>query len=270
MRERTQGWLKAGLWLAGSYAALVGLAYASQRKLLYPAPQPPREPDRGHGELIRTSTPSGREVVALWVKGDLGRPTVVHFHGNGEQLADVGSLAGALGRAGCNVLAVEYPGYGLASGQEPSEGALYEAAEGALVYLRERLGVPVEKTTLMGQSLGSGVAAEMARRGRGARLVLLSPYTSIPEVAARVVPVLPGRLLVRDRFATAEKAPEIRVPTLIVHGEKDELIPVSMGRALGRRFPQVTVEVIAEAHHNDLFAPPHGADLVARIAAFAR
>jgi pimeloyl-ACP methyl ester carboxylesterase len=130
--------------------------------------------------------------------------------------------------------------------------------------------VPVEKTTLMGQSLGSGVAAEMARRGLGARLVLLSPYTSIPEVAARVVPILPGRLLVRDRFATAEKAPEIRVPTLIVHGEKDELIPVAMGRELGRRFPQVTVEVIAEAHHNDLFAPPHGAELVARIAAFAR
>jgi pimeloyl-ACP methyl ester carboxylesterase len=270
MGERSWTWSKAGLWLLGAYGTLVGAAYAAQRSLLYPAPRLPREPSRHHGEVIRAAAPSGRPVFALWSCVEPRGRTVVHFHGNGEQLADVGPLAAWLGQKGRNALAVEYPGYGLASGQRPSEDALYEAAEAALVYLRDTLGVPPEKTTLMGQSLGSGVAAEMALRGHGARLILLSPYTSIPDVAARVVPFLPSRRMVVDRFATAEKAPRIDRPTLIVHGEQDELIPVSMGRELGRLFPKATVEVLAGVHHNDLFAPPHGPELLARILDFSR
>lgn len=265
-----QAWAKAGLLLVGAYSALVGAAYAAQRKLLFPAPQPPREPSPQHGELVKTTTAAGAEVFALWSKAAPDAPAVVHFHGNGEQMADAGGLAQVFRSEGISMLAVEYPGYGLASGQEPSEEALYATAEAALRYLQEQLQVPRERTLLMGQSLGTGVATEMALRGYGVRLALLSPYTSIPEVAARVVPILPSRRLIRDRFASEEKAAKISVPVLILHGEQDELIPVSMGRRLGTLFPQAKVEVFAGAHHNDLFAPPHGRALLARLVSFLR
>ena len=75
---------------------------------------------------------------------------------------------------------------------------------------------------LFGRSLGSGVAAEMARRGFGGRLVMVSPYTSIVAIAKRVFPLLPARLLVRDRFDTLSKASEIKIPCLIVHSARDE------------------------------------------------
>ncbi|MCS6898286.1 MAG: alpha/beta hydrolase [Myxococcales bacterium] len=270
MGERSWSWARAGLWLLGAYGTLVGTAYAAQRLLLYPAPRPPREPSQHHGKVIQATALSGCPVFALWNRVDLAAPTVVHFHGNGEQLADVEPLVAWLGQKGRNVLAVEYPGYGLASEQQPSETALYEAAEAALVYLRDTLGVPPERTTLVGQSLGSGVAAEMALRGHGARLILLSPYTSIPDVAVRVVPFLPGRWMVMDRFATAEKAPKISCPVLIIHGEQDKLIPASMGRTLGTLFPHATVQILAGVHHNDLFAPPHGQELLEKIAEFSR
>ena len=91
----------------------------------------------------------------------------------------------------------------------------------------------------------------------------------LAPLAARLLPLLPARYAVVDRFETEKKAPRISVPTLIIHGERDALIPASMGRALGRAFPHASVEVIAQAHHNDLFAPPHGAQVLERLIAFA-
>jgi pimeloyl-ACP methyl ester carboxylesterase len=107
----------------------------------------------------------------------------------------------------------------------------------------------------------------MALRGRGARLVLISPYTSIPAVASEVVPWAPTRLLVRDRFDTLAKAPGIQVPVLIVHGTEDEVVPYRMGEALSRAFPHARLRPVAGAHHNDVADPEV---VLAEIAAFAR
>jgi len=78
---------------------------------------------------------------------------------------------------------------------------------------------------LWGISLGSGVAAEMARRGRGAALVLMAPYTSIPGIIVVAVPFAPGALLSPYCFDTLSKAAQIRVPTQIIHGDADEIVP---------------------------------------------
>ena len=81
-----------------------------------------------------------------------------------------------------------YPGYGLAAvGQDPSEKGMYAAAETTLAHLHRKLGVPRERTVLQGQSLGLGVAVEMVMRGHSTRLVLITPYTSVVEVRARVL-----------------------------------------------------------------------------------
>lgn len=256
-------------WALGTYAAIVLLAWIGQRRLLYPAPASTSAPALSGATLERIASEGRRTVFALHLPAAGDAPTVVHFHGNGEDLGDQVGLARALGRLGLGMFAVEYPGYGLAKDQGgPSETRIYEDAERALDRLRA-LGVPRERTVLSGQSLGTGVAAEMARRGHGARLILIAPYTSIPDVAARAFPFLPARWIVEDRFDTANKVGELRLPVLLLHGQEDEVIPVDMGHRLSELLPDARLVVIAGGRHNDLFAL-HGDTMLREIAAFSR
>jgi pimeloyl-ACP methyl ester carboxylesterase len=251
--------------LAFCYLAICVAAFALQRSMLFPAPRAPiaLPKSQGFGQL---PLEGGLHVDTLYLPAPPGAPTVVHFHGNGEQLLDQQDLGARLHAWGVGFLAVEYPGYGASPGS-PSEDGIYAAAEAALVWLRAQ-GVTPERTVLSGRSIGTGVAVEMAKRGHGSRVMLVSPYTSIAELAGMMLPFLPTRLLVRDRFDTRSKAPEVKLPVLIIHGEQDTLIPVEMGRRLGTLFPQATVETVLGAGHNDVLERS-GTKLVDRMAAFA-
>jgi hypothetical protein len=239
--------------LGALYLGLCLLVFFSQRSMLYPAPPGAREPRLHGATLLRVPGPEGSTVFALHVPAPAGAPTVVHFHGNGEQLADSGWLAQRFQEAGLGFYAVEYPGYGLAKGRGPTEEGLYASSEAALKHLHQGLGVPREQVVLQGQSLGSGVAVEMARRGYGARLILVSPYTSMVDMGAVLFPWLPVKLLARDRFDTVSKAPQVGLPVLIIHGVQDELIPVAMGQRLGTVFPRASVFLVEGAGHNDVY-----------------
>ncbi len=255
--------------LLGAYAAFCLFGWYGQRKLLFPAPTSGAKPVMDDAELSEVMGARGRTVYCFHVPAPKGAPTVVHFHGNGEELADLVPLAWAFRRAGLGFFAIEYPGYGMAKAFEPSEEAIYADAEAALWHLHNGLGVPTTAVVLEGQSLGSGVAVEMALRGHGTRLVLISPFTSVPDVAARTVPVLPVRWLVRDHFDNAEKARHLSLPVLIVHGTDDEVIPFAMGEELSHVFPTATLYKVQGGHHNDLFVRD-GRLVTDRIAEFAR
>ncbi len=254
--------------LAGAYAAVAALAFVGQRSMMYPRPAGQVPPRARGARLVHVSGAEGALACALYVPAPEGRPTIVHFHGNGEDLSDQTTLVEALAERGLGVYAVEYPGYGLLRQAAISEQALYASAEAALRHLREQLGVSAARTVLQGQSLGTGVAAEMARRGHAARLVLISPITSMTDMGALVLPWLPARQLVRDRYDTASKAAALTLPTLVVHGTEDEVIPVSMGRRVAELLPRARLLLIAGGRHNDLFVL-YGERLLSEINAFA-
>ena len=246
-------------------AAATLRTHRSPRGQLFHAPPPPRRPAVPAGALIELRPGGARgaagvPVVAVHYPAPAGAPTLVCFHGDAEQLADLVDAFAAFRAAGLGVYAVEYPGYGLNAGS-PSEAAFYATAQAALAHLRDPLGVPPGRTILVGRALGASVAVEMAARGLGAGLVLLSPCTSLPDVAARG--------LGRDRFDAAARAPGVTQPVLILHGTDDEVFPAAMARRLGALFPHATTVLVPGAHHGDLFAG-RGPELVARIAAFAR
>lgn len=253
-------------WGIAVYGAVLGLAWLGQGSLMYPAPRRPIVPELPGATLERVPAPRGRTAYALHLPAATGEPTLVHFHGNGEELADQLPLARAFARLGIGFFAVEYPGYGLARDEAPSEHAIYEDAEAALARLRA-LGVGPDRTVLMGLSLGSGVAAEMALRGHGSRLVLLAPYTSMVDMARRMAPFLPVGVLVRDRYDTAAKAPKLTLPALVVHGRRDSVIPHAMGERVDELLPRSRLVSIEDAGHNDLFARTW---LYQEIAAFSR
>jgi pimeloyl-ACP methyl ester carboxylesterase len=241
---------RAVLALLAVYVALCVGARATYRRFVYPAP-PPRVTDPGLGELLDLRASDGVSAHARWFRPPEGARLVAYFHGNGELADDNVPLALDLEQRGLGALLVEYRGFGASAGAAPpSEDGLYLDAEAALDEAARR-GIGPDRVALWGTSLGTGVAAEMARRERGSALVLVSPFTSLPDVASSVAWWLPVSLLLPDRFDTLAKAGAIRVPAVVAHGDRDELVPFAMGRAVagaidGARF----VPVVGAMHGN--------------------
>ncbi|MBN1652968.1 MAG: alpha/beta hydrolase [Deltaproteobacteria bacterium] len=263
--NRTMTWI---FLIVGIYLALGVVLFLMQRRLIYPIPRAAIAPNALSARLLRIPVAKNVTGLALHYQPREGEPTVVHFHGNAEQLADQEQLAEWFVEAGVGFFAVEYPGYGLAENGAPNERAIYQTAEAALKHLSNELQVPKRLTVLQGQSLGTGVAVEMARRGYGSRLSLISPYTSMADMAATVAPFFPVRWLLLDRYDNASKAPMIELPTLIIHGSQDEVIPFRMAEQLADRFPNRRLHIVKGAHHNDLFSVG-GQELMQRIVAFS-
>jgi uncharacterized protein len=236
-----------------AYLAAALMLLTFQRSILFPAPSPTAISPSA-GTLLEGRSAGGRRVVALWSPTRPEAPTVAFFHGNGAQLSDSADLAPFFHAEGWNVFAVEYPGYGPLADDSPSEESLLDVADGAMALLRTRLSVPVERTVLIGQSLGTGVATALAARGAGSKLILISPFRSIPAVAREHFWFLPVNLLVRDRFDSEARAPSVTIPALVIHGTDDEVIPFAHGVEMARRLPHGTLVRIARAHHNDLWS----------------
>lgn len=198
-------------------------------------------------------THDGATARALVVPGPPDAPVFVYFHNNRQTMVSGLGLARELTRRGFGVVLPEYRGYGVARREQPNESALYEDAEAILGALNARR-IRSDRIVLCGMSLGTGVAAEMARRRKGAALMLIAPFTSLPGVVQDVVPLIPAGLFMPDKFDTLSKAPQIRVPTLVVHGDADEIIPFGMGRTVAGAIAGARFLPIHGGHHGDLFA----------------
>lgn len=228
------------------YLAICIFMFSMQRALVFPAPKDLA----GAQGLERVEIPNGTFALYRLAPGD--GPVVVHFHGNGEQVAHLSWLGQGWAEKGCSFVAVEYPGYPGASGS-PSEDSLLAAAEAALQHLTGAMKIERSRLVLEGQSVGTGVAVAMAAKGWGTRMVLLSPYTSLPDVAARSFGWLPVRLLMRDRFDSKSRAADVKIPTLIIHGTDDEVIPFALGQELGTLIAGAKFVAKQGRHHNDLW-----------------
>ena len=159
---------------------------------------------------------------------------------------------------GWGVYMMAYRGYGGSTGS-PSEAA--NVADARLAYGALVLeGVEPSSIIVYGESLGTGVAARIAAERPVAGVVLEAPYTSIVDVAAQAYPFLPVRLLLVDRYETTKYLAQIRAPLLVLHGERDGVIPVAMGREVARlaNEPKRLV-TFPEGRHSDLYLNGNGA-----------
>jgi uncharacterized protein len=224
-----------------------------QSFFIYHPPKPARKPDTVGAIFFQEVSKNKQPVIGLHWPAQLGRRTVVMFHGNAEQIADVVPLAEMFEQRGLGVVAVEYPGYGLAAEGTSNEANLYEVAEHAIQYIQKKHSIPKEALVLLGQSLGTGVASEMALRGHARCLLLVSPFTSMRDVAQQFAPKLLIRFIFSKQYETYEKAIRISIPTMIIHGTQDQLIPPHMGQYLAERFPQARLRWVQNAGHNNVY-----------------
>jgi uncharacterized protein len=249
-------------------ALIIALSIRSVgRRYLFPNQDVPVVAPPASVEHWEFRASDGETVHALANLGGKRGRVVVHFHNNRETMVEPLWLARMLAARGLDVVLAEYRGYGLSkSSATPTEEGLYLDAEATLDELARR-GYGRERVVLWGTSLGSGVAAEMARRHRGAALVLVSPYTSIPDLVRERAFVSLPVLLLPDRFDSASKAGAILVPTLIIHGDADEVVPFSMGTRLAKLIAGSTFVRVKSGRHGDLFARG-GKQLLDRISSF--
>lgn len=263
---------KLALGLIVGYCAILLGLYIGQRSLMY-------HPDSARIKPAATGLTAvverelqakdGTKLIAWHSKTAKGQPTIVYFHGNAGTLADRARRINEMQARGWGVFILGYRGYS-GSGGAPSEAANMSDAEMVLATLAAE-GVPLPSIILYGESLGSGIAAQMAYRHQDvAGLILDSPFTSMADAAAYHYPWIWVRPFVKDRYDTARIIDKIKCPILILHGELDQVVPLAMGRKLadiaGAKARLVTFK---HGHHTDLY--DHGAlDDIGRFIAALR
>lgn len=255
----------------GSLVVAYGVACVAARlaspRLLFPAPSSDViPPDLATSLLELPQHDGGGATRALYFPPPPGGAVVVVFHGNGETIGSEVPLGRLLARRGLGALLVEYRGYGMTHGPPPSEASLYADGEAAMEHLGS-LGVRPERIAVLGFSLGTAVASEMARRGHGARLVLVAPFTSAIDMASRVAPIFPASLVMAHRLDTYGRAGAIAQPTLVAHGDADEIVPFEMGEAVAGALPRGRLLRVPGAHHGDVLRPEVVDAVVEHVAA---
>ena len=175
--------------------------------------------------FIQTS--DGVKINGWFFPADTNSPraalAVLVCHGNAGNISHRLELSRALLAKGVNVLLFDYRGYGRSQGR-PSEEGTYRDAQAAFQWLRHR-GFGGRQIIAYGESLGGGVAAELAIREELGGLILQNTFTCIPDIGAELFPWLPVRRLASIRYDTCSKLPRLKVPLLAMHSRADDLIP---------------------------------------------
>lgn len=207
---------------------------------------------RLHGWFV----PGSQPVAVLWLHGNAGNI--------GTRVPWIRDLHRATGFA---ILIVDYRGYGRSEGT-PSEAGLYRDAEAALAYLRAEPRVDPDRIVYFGRSLGSAVAVELAAREPPMALVIESPFPSLRWLADAVYPWLPLTRWLHDRYETERRARAVTAPALVIHGERDEIVPLEGAQRVADALASdVQLFVVPGAGHNDI--PAVGGDAYyARLADF--
>jgi uncharacterized protein len=242
--RRVPRWLLIPVRLAVLvYVSICALLFFTQRSLIY-YPQP--RSSRDGVPVMKLNTDAGPVLVST--RPASGPGAVIYFGGNAEDVSlDLSDFSSAFPNDAIYLL--HYRGYGGSAGK-PSEQALFSDA----LMLYDQVHSQHPSVVIVGRSLGTGIAVKVASSRAVTRLVLITPYDSLSDAAARQYPWLPVRLLLRDKFDSWKYAPLVKAPTKIIAAGDDEIIPRSSTERLRTRFKPgfATYVVIPGVGHNSI------------------
>jgi uncharacterized protein len=282
-RSRLRRWVRRTIRVAViAYVAVCLILYFFQNALIFPgAYVHDRESATVHAapgrEILHLHAADGRDVAAVFgnaldavgtPRADAAsRPTILFFYGNGDCIKTSMELFDELRRLGANVLIPEYEGYPM-SGGKLSEAGIHATANAAYAYLLTRHDVDPKRIVLIGRSLGGAPAIDLASREPVAGLITVSAFTTMDEMARKVVPFIPTSLALKVHFNNEEKIAQVKCPILLVHGTHDTFVPFSMmGRLAAKARAPVTQYPVRGGDHNDIFLVG-GQELMAKIGKF--
>jgi len=231
--------LLAGLALV--YVALGVVLYLFQGSMVFLAGLPGRALDATPEQAglayedVSIDTADGERLHGWFVPTAQARGTLLFFHGNAGNISHRLESIQIFNRLGLDVLIVDYRGYGQSSGR-PSEQGTYRDAQAAWDYLVEIRQIAPQRIVVFGRSLGGAVgawlASQLADDEKPAAVIIESSFSSGADMARRLYPIYPARLLTRLRYPVVEYAARLACPVLVIHSRDDEIIPFAMGRAI--------------------------------------
>jgi len=246
------------------------LSPMTERVIFQPSPGMDLDPARLglEAESLFLETEDDVRVHAFYVPGagaGAGSRALLFLHGNAGNASHRLPNAALLADLGTDVLLLDYRGYGLSDGR-PSERGVYADARAGLAHLERERGFAPERIVIFGRSLGGAVAVEVAGGRPLAGLVLESTFTSVSDMARRMLGPL-GALLAGG-FDSRARIAGVRAPLLFFHGDRDEIVPMALGRRLYEAAPPPKdFEILEGAGHNDT-VEVGGRAYLARIGAF--
>lgn len=243
------------LWLLLiAYAGAILLLAGCQTRLIFPASRAVmRTPADKGWRYDEVKVPVGEYTTHGWfIPATVPRGTVLFSHGNGGDVDLWLDAMPVYRRLGLNVLLYDFGGYGFSTGG-PSEARCYDDIRAMWRYLTEQKNVQPGRIVLVGRSLGTGPTVQLATEVEPAAVVLESPFLSMPKMAQKLFPFLPGKYLVRHKFDNESKIQRIECPLLICHSPTDTLIPYAHARKLYELYqgPKQLAEIRGD--HNDCF-----------------
>ncbi len=217
------------------YIGALAALFFTQRSLLFPIPTSERVTPAAAGfpeaeEHVLTTT-DGERVIVWHVPAKPGHAVMLYFPGNGDFLAGRISRFKAMTSDGAGLVVLSYRGYAGSSGQ-PSEPGLLRDAAAAYAFTSARYAA--DRIVVWGFSLGTGVAVALAAEQKIGKMILEAPYTSTVDIAG-ALPLLrfvPVRLLMRDQFRSDQRIARVAAPLLVMHGDRDQVIPIAAGERL--------------------------------------
>ncbi|NNE21825.1 MAG: alpha/beta hydrolase [Rhizobiales bacterium] len=243
--------VKVAYTLIALYAVIVAVMYLAQRRLQY-FPNTDFAEAASVGlpniEQVSLKTADGETLVAWYAKAKPGKPVILYFHGNAGSIADRPGRITHYTKAGFGVLYVSYRGYGGSTGSPTEDGLVADGLAG-YDWLVSR-GVSADDIAVVGESLGSGVAVQVAGKRSVAAMALEAPYSSITDVAAGHYWWLPVRFLLKDTFDSISRIGDLKVPILITHGTTDQVVPFEFGHRLfeAANHPKRLIKVDGAGH----------------------
>ncbi len=250
------------------------LVWAAQRRLIYfPFGDVPTAAQVGlaHAEAVTCVTDDGVTLNGWFMPAQSSRAhaTVIIFNGNAGNRALRADLAARLAEEGFASLLFDYRGYGGNPGS-PSEQGLMLDALAVRRYMESRADVDAHRIVYFGESLGTGVAVQLAVEYRPRALILRSPFTSLVDMGRHHYPFLPVAWLLRDRFSSIDHISRIGCPLLIIAAAEDTIVPATQSRRLfAAALEPKRLEMLEHANHDD-YALLAGAEVMAAVTTFLR
>ncbi len=249
--------MKTVLLLALAYVVVMGALYALQRKLQYHPFTDRVTPESAgltHIQEVELVTQDKTRLINWYVPPRDGAPVILFFHGNGGAIWSRKDRIEAYRQLGFGVFFHSYRGYA-GSGGSPSEEGLVSDGIHVVDWLKGQ-GIGLDKLIIIGESLGTGVAVQVAVQRTPAALILEAPFSSAADIGAKRYPWLPVKYLMWDQFESHKYVDRVKAPITIFHGDKDTIVPIAWGRRLFQvaREPKQML-VIPGAGHLDLSEP---------------
>jgi uncharacterized protein len=211
--------------LAGMYFMQRNIQYLPSGSAILPS-----EAGLPGTQSVFVQTSDGEKIQAWYHKAQPDKPTILYFHGNGGGISTRPNKQAFFAKLGFGLLAVSYRGYQGSTGS-PTEQGLHLDAEAAYLWLLES-GVAPADIVVLGESLGTGVAVQLAARHQVKAIALEAPYANAVDVGADRYWFLPVRWLMKDQFRSADHIDKVNAPLLVLHGTADKTIPFSQGEKL--------------------------------------